>query len=144
MATKEGARSASADRNVALYREVIEAFNRDGPEGVMPYLHEEVELYDPDLPGGGVFRGREGVRHFYAQLLEAFEEVVSRDEGMYPAGDRVVGFIHSYGRGRDGIELEIRDAHTMTFREGKVIYWRTYLDRKEALADAGLDPDGND
>jgi ketosteroid isomerase-like protein len=138
MATREGARSARSESNVELYRELIEAFNREGPEGVIPYLDKAIELYDPDLPGGGVFRGHQGVRRFYAQLLDAFEEVVARDEGMYPSGDRVVGFIHSYGRGRDGIELEIRDAHTMTFRDGKIVYWRTYLDRNEALADAGV------
>jgi hypothetical protein len=28
----------------------------------------------------------------------------------------------------------------MTFRDGKIVYWRLYLDRGEALSDAGLDP----
>jgi hypothetical protein len=31
------------------------------------------------------------------------------------------------------------DAHTLTFREGKLVYWRAYLDPNEALSDAGLD-----
>jgi ketosteroid isomerase-like protein len=34
----------------------------------------------------------------------------------------------------------MRDAHTVTFRDGKIIYWHLYLDPDEALADAGLDP----
>ena len=25
----------------------------------------------------------------------------------------------------------------MTFRDGKIVYWRLYLDRNEALTDAG-------
>ena len=29
----------------------------------------------------------------------------------------------------------------MTFRDGKIVYWRLYLDRNEALADAGIDPE---
>ena len=29
----------------------------------------------------------------------------------------------------------------MTFRDGKIVYWRLYLNRAEALRDAGLDPD---
>ena len=28
----------------------------------------------------------------------------------------------------------------MTFRDGKITYWRLYMDQAEALADAGLDP----
>jgi hypothetical protein len=29
----------------------------------------------------------------------------------------------------------------MTFQDGKITYWRLYLDRTEALTDAGLDPE---
>ena len=29
----------------------------------------------------------------------------------------------------------------MTFRDGKIVCWRLYLDRAESLGDAGLDPD---
>ncbi len=48
---------------------------------------------------------------------------------------------HTYLRGTGGDpEVEVRDAHTMTFRDGKVVYWRLYMDRNEALSDAGLDP----
>ena len=37
--------------------------------------------------------------------------------------------------------METRDAHTVTFRDGKIAYWRVYLDQVEALTDAGLDPE---
>jgi hypothetical protein len=29
----------------------------------------------------------------------------------------------------------------LTFHDGKVTYWRVYLDQREALKDAGLDPE---
>lgn len=128
-----------SERNRKLVREALDAFNREGPEGMMPFLDQEVELYDPDLPGGGTFHGHDGVRTFLHQLLDSFETVHVQIEELHEAGDRVVGFIHSYGRGKgSGIEIEIHDAHTWTFQEGKVVHWRTYLDRNEALADAGL------
>jgi hypothetical protein len=38
------------------------------------------------------------------------------------------------------MEVEIRDAHVMTFKDGKVTYWRLYVDQNEALTDAGLEP----
>jgi uncharacterized protein len=140
MATREGERSATAHRNVALYREALEAFNREGPEALFSYFDPEIELYDPDLPDGGLFRGHQGVRRFLGQILDGFEVIEVREYELLPAGDRVVGLIHTYGRGpHGGIEVEIRDAHTWTFRDGKVVHWRLYLDRKEALAEAGLE-----
>jgi ketosteroid isomerase-like protein len=127
--------------NVELYSRWLDTFNREGVEAILPFFADDAELFDPDLPDGGTYRGREAIRGFIEQVLEGFEEVEVRDYELLPAdGDRVVGLLHTYLRGRDGIELEIRDAHLVTFRDGLVARWRLYLDRKEALADAGLDP----
>ena len=53
----------------------------------------------------------------------------------------MIGIIHTYGRGANGgPEVEMRDAHTLTFQDGRCVYWRAYLDPEEALADAGVDP----
>ena len=74
-------------------------------------------------------------------MLSGNETTEVRDFEAIPAGDRVVALTHTYFRGEGGDpEVEVRDAHTMTFRDGKIVYWRLYLDRNEALSDAGLDP----
>ena len=128
-----------AEENVAIYRKVLEAFNHEGVDGILQYFSEDVEVYDPDLPGGGRFHGHQGLRDFIAQLTEGFDLLEVRDYELVPAGDRVVGLLHTYARGRKGgVEVEIRDAHVHTFRDGKIVHWRLYLDRKEALADAGV------
>ena len=128
------------ETNVEIYTRMIEAFNREGVEGSMRYFSEDAEVYDPDAPGSP-YRGREAVAAFLSQLIEGMAAVEVRDFELLPAGDRVVGLIHTYGRGPEGgPEIELRDAHTLTFRDGKVVYWRAYLDRHEALADAGLGP----
>lgn len=126
--------------NVETYRRMIEAFNEDGVEGAMAFFSEDAEVYDPDAPEGAHYRGRAAVAAFLGQLIEGMAEVEVRDFELLSAGDRVVGLIHTYAEG-DGGEpvMELRDAHTLTFRDGKVVYWRAYLDRREALADAGLD-----
>ncbi len=128
-----------AEENVEIYRKLLETFNREGVDGILQYFSEDVEVYDPDLPGGGLFRGHQGVRDFISQLTEGFDLLEIRGYELVPAGDRVVGLLHTYARGRQGgVEVEIRDAHVHTFRDGKIIHWRLYLDRKEALADAGV------
>jgi limonene-1,2-epoxide hydrolase len=131
-----------SDTNVETFRRVIEAFNAEGLDGAMRYFDEEIEVYDPDLPGNGTIRGHDEVRRTIGGMIDAFDQMKVRDFEFVPAGDRVVGLIHTAGRGegrRGEMEVQIRDAHTMTFRDGKVVYWRLYLDRAEALADAGLD-----
>lgn len=125
--------------NVEICRRMLQAFNREGIEGVMPYFADDVEVYDPDLPAGR-YRGLDAARKVIEQLISGFVKVEVRDFELLPAGDRVVALIHTRARGdRDDLQVEMRDAHTMTFRDGKIAYWRLYLDQGEALADAGLD-----
>jgi ketosteroid isomerase-like protein len=126
--------------NVEIFERVIEAFNRDGVDGVLPYYTDDAEVYDPDLPPG-TYRGRDAVSRVIEMLVSGFEDVEIRDFRLLPAGDRVVALLHTRGRGERGdLEVETRDAHTITFRDGKITYWRLYLDQGEALSDAGLDP----
>jgi len=128
--------------NLEIARRVMEAFNEDGIEGVLPYYAEDCEVYDPDLPSDRPYRGKEALRSFLNLMLTGSEETEIRDYALLPAGDRVVALIRTYFRGSGGgPEVEVRDAHTMTFRDGKITYWRLYIDRIEALTDAGLDPE---
>jgi limonene-1,2-epoxide hydrolase len=128
--------------NVEIARRVMEAFNEDGIEGVLPYYAEDCEVYDPDVPGNRSYRGKEGLRSFLDLMLTGSEETEIRDYELLPAGDRVVALMRTYFRGDGGgPEVEVRDAHTLTFRDGKIVYWRLYIDRTEALTDAGLDPE---
>jgi ketosteroid isomerase-like protein len=127
--------------NVEIFQRLLEAFNRDGVEGVLPYYTDDAEVYDPDLPPGR-YRGRQAISRVIEQLISGFRQVEIRDFELLPAGDRVVALLHTHGMGeRDDLEVELRDAHTVTFRDGKITYWRLYLDPAEALSDAGLDPE---
>jgi ketosteroid isomerase-like protein len=128
--------------NLEITRRLFSAFNEEGVEGVLPYYHDDCEVYDPDVPANRTYRGKEGLRSFLDLVLTGSEETEIRDYELLSAGDRVVALIRTYFRGNGGgPEVEVRDAHTMTFRDGKIVYWRLYIDRTEALTDAGLDPE---
>lgn len=130
-----------SESNVEIFERLLEDFNSNGVEGALPYFSDDVEVYDPDLPEGP-YRGQESLRWVLEQFLNGAERTEVRGWEFVPAGDRVVGLLRTYSRGEGGIpEVEVRDAHTMTFRDGKIVYWRLYLDRAEALSDAGLDPE---
>jgi ketosteroid isomerase-like protein len=126
--------------NLEIFQSVIEAFNRDGADGVLPYYTADAEVYDPDLPPG-TYRGREAVSRVIEMTISGFDDVEIRDFRLLPAGDRVVALLHTRRRSERGdLDVETRDAHLITFRDGKITYWRIYLDQVEALQDAGLDP----
>jgi ketosteroid isomerase-like protein len=127
--------------NVEIFQSLIEDFNREGVDGVLPYYTDDVEVYDPDLPPG-TYRGPEAVARVIEMLISGFVDVEIRDFRLLPAGDRVVALLHTRSKaGRDDLVVETRDAHMITFRDGKISYWRLYLDQAEALGDAGLDPE---
>ena len=127
--------------NIQIFERLLEDFNEKGIEGALPYFDEDVEVYDPDLPDDS-YRGRSALVFLLSQMLSGAEQTQVLGYDLLPAGDRVVALLRTYSRGEGGApELEVRDAHTMTFRDGKITYWRLYLDRVEALTDAGLDPE---
>ncbi len=132
-----------AKTNIEIYERILAAFNADGIDGVLEYFSEDVEIYDPDLPPEVPRRGHEGIRQVAEQLMSGFREVQVRNFELLSAGDRVIAVLHTFACGEGGeIELYVRDAHIVTFRGGKVVHWRLYLDPDEALADAGIDPPG--
>ncbi len=132
-----------ATTNIEIYKRILAAFNADGIDGVLEYFSEDVEIYDPDLPPEVPRRGHEGIRQVSEQLMSGFREVQVRNFELLPAGDRVIAVLHTFASGEGGeIEIEVRDGHIITFREGKVVHWRLYVDADEALADAGIDRSG--
>jgi ketosteroid isomerase-like protein len=130
----------ASESNAEIFERLLEDFNRSGVDGALPYFAEDVEIYDPDLPEGP-YRGLHALRLLLEAFLRGAEQTEVLGWEFVPAGDRVVGLLHTYSRAEGGApEVEVRDAHTMTFRDGKIVYWRLYIDRAEALSDAGLDP----
>ena len=127
-----------ATENAELVRRLYERFNaRDfAPRDLVA---DDFELHDPDLPGGGVFRGPEGLANYLQQYADAWAEYRVEIEELREVGDRVVELLRHVGRGKgSGVESELRDAHVWTVRNGLAVRWRTYLDRADALRDVGL------
>lgn len=131
-----------SDSNIEIFKRVIEAFNEGGLDAALEYFAPDVEVFDPDLPSGPL-RGHDQIRAAIGQMTSAYDVMQVKNFDFIPAGgDRVVGLIHTYGQGtgtRGEMEVEFRDAHLMTFRDGKITYWRLYVDQNEALTDAGLE-----
>ena len=126
--------------NVEIFERVLQTFGTEGLEAAVQYFTEDAEVYDPDLPPGD-YRGPEAVLRVCRQLMEGFANVEIKAFKLYSVGDRVIALLHTKSKGEeDDIEMEVYDAHSITFRDGKISYWRLYPSQAEALEDAGLDP----
>jgi uncharacterized protein len=121
---------------IALVKRAYDALSRRDLEMIATLAAPDVELVDPDLPGGGAFHGREGIRQFVKQWLEAFEELVVEVEDLVPVGGRIVACLHQHGRSTSGVPVELRDAHVWTIVDGRVSRVELYLTYAAARAAA--------
>ena len=104
-------------------------------------LDPEIVFEDDILPdhAGETYRGYEGVARSVRTWVEAYEELTIELEEIVGSGDRLISIHRFQGKGRHtGIEDGGRYAYLWTFRDGKVIHFRTFRDPADALAAAGL------
>jgi uncharacterized protein len=129
--------------NVEFVRNGVEAFGRGEWDAIPDLFAEDVEWYDPpSLPGASLHRGRAAMRARWDELEEALSGFTVLPEAYFDAGDQVVVFLRTRGRGRaSGIEIERCIAQLFTVRDGRVASVVGYDDRDRALADAGLNPE---
>jgi uncharacterized protein len=140
---RESRATAQAD-NVGLLRAFLDVMDLEAwsrGEGDMSILDPKVAYEDSTLPDhvGEIYRGRQGVARATERWLEPYEELTIELEQVVGAGDRLVSIHRVRGKARyTGIEAEGPVAYIWTFRDGKVVHFRSYRDPDEALEAAGL------
>ena len=129
--------------NVEAVRHIYEAVARGDAERVFSLYHDDVELdtsgLDDEAVLAGVFRGHEGLRQFFREWGEAWEESDFELDELIPAGERVVSVVTRHGRGRvSGIEVETPGAVLWTIHEGKASRMVLFSTKADALEAVGL------
>ena len=136
-----------SQENVEIVRRLLTDVQQRDHERAFEYYDPEIE-WDatrmaetiPDL--AGIYHGHEGVRTYWRRWLSAWKDLRFDLEDVRDGGDEVVALIRNqrqWGR-HSGIPTEIPTyALVFTFRDGKVIRWRTFPDPADALRAAGLD-----
>jgi ketosteroid isomerase-like protein len=129
--------------NVELVRALYEAAHESGWDALIANrerIAPEVEVDFSDLyPDAPIIRGLEQAQRWEESgpwgrsvSLEA-ERVLDVDD------ERVLVFARVSAKGQEsGVEVEMRDAHEITIRDGVVVRLKVYANRTEALEAAGL------
>lgn len=110
-------------------------------DALAEFFHPDVEwVIAPQSPlagGGGGYRGYEGVRRFWADLLSGWDHFRVEIEEVLEAGEQVV-VITRMDAEVEGLEINELWSALFTLREGKVARLLSFTDRDAALDAAGL------
>jgi uncharacterized protein len=126
------------ERVLRAYRD----WNRRDFDAVLEIADSEVEwtmMGTTRFPGTDrTYHGHAGVREFWRVFIEPWEEFRIEVEETRTAADLVVAFVRFHAKAREGLKLETPFVHLLDFRHGKVVRFRSFDDRAEALKAAGL------
>jgi ketosteroid isomerase-like protein len=130
-----------AQEDVDRIRASWEAWNRGDPGPTFEVLAPDVVFEDPGVPDsvGEVYHGHDGVLKAWQRWSEPWQEFTTELEEIYDGGDKVVSIHRADLRGKEsGAPTTLRYCYVYTIRDGRVSHFRTYFDREEALAAAGV------
>jgi ketosteroid isomerase-like protein len=144
----------SAD-NLAIVRTLVDGLDRpdlaelvhrldQGDPSVLAEAAPLLELVDPEIvwdmsaveiPDLGIFHGHEGVITFWLKWLAEWEDYSFETDRFEEVGDHVVFDVVLRGKSRwMGAYGEQRQAHVATLRAGKLVAYRVFKNRSDALA----------
>lgn len=125
--------------NVEVVRRIFETYRSGDFAASMKNFDPDVEFDMTYRPDGRVFHGHDGLAEGMRTWTGAFEGWTFQVAEMIDGGDHVVTVTRESGRGKgSGIEIDQTVFHVASLSDGKVIRWKQFLDRGQALEAAGL------
>jgi ketosteroid isomerase-like protein len=130
-----------SEENVEIVRLAHERLNEGDIDGLVALCDGDFELdMSARVMNPKTYHGHEGIRRFYREVREIWEEIRWEPLRFAAAADRVVVVMRDQGRGRgSGLEVTRRGtAWVWTIREQLAVSVHFYADQREALEAAGL------
>jgi ketosteroid isomerase-like protein len=128
-----------SQENVEVVRSIYEASNRRDWDAAFRDQESSVEVTTPPGIFAGTFRGREECQGFFEEMTGAFEEWSVHVEELVESDDQVAAVVRFRARPKGGgVEMEIRNGHLWTLRDGKAVSMQIFPKPQEALEAAGL------
>jgi ketosteroid isomerase-like protein len=129
-----------SQENVEIVRDAHKALNGGNIDALIRLCDPAFRLDMSDRVFNPViYEGHDGIRRFYSQVWDVWENVTWEPEKLLESSDRVLALLRESARGRgSGIEVKRRTAMLWTFRGDRLTSLRFFRDRTEALEAAGL------
>ena len=107
----------------------------------MSFFDPDAVYEDENLPDhiGEAYRGHEGLARAAKRWVETSEWMLVELEQILGEGDRLVSIHRVRQKARHtGIEFDTPLAYAWTFRDGKIVHFKSFREPDEALEAAGL------
>jgi ketosteroid isomerase-like protein len=130
-----------SQENVRLSYEAADAFNRRDMDGFLALFHPDLEFTSRlrEMEGGGPYRGHDGIRSWWTDLLNAFPDFEAEIEEVRDLGDMTIARQRSRGRAvASEAPMEQTIWQAVEWRDGRAIWWRTCPSEAAALEAVGL------
>jgi ketosteroid isomerase-like protein len=124
----------------AVVRRIHERFGAGDREAWRADFAGDVEwdMSHTTMPGARVYRGHAGVEEFFVDWLGTWEDYEFELRELIDVGESVVIAFRQRGRGKgSGIEIDRDFYGVYDVRAGKVVRFRAFDSRDEALSAAG-------
>ena len=128
-----------SEENVERYRRCIEALNRRDLGAFLALMDADVEGLPTVVTLEGDVRGHDGIRRWYASVIDVFPDFTTEVVTVRDLGDRTLAPMRfrGHGAGSDtAFEMTLWSA--AEWRGGKCVWWGNYRTEAEALEAARL------
>ena len=130
-----------SQENVEVVQEFTGRFERGDRDEWREYFDPKV-VFDTsatEMPFAGVYHGHQGIERFFRDWLGTWKDYEIAHREYIDAGDAVVVVFRQSGTGRgSGVRTERDFFGVYELRESKVVRYRMYESRQEALEAGGL------
>ncbi len=126
--------------NVDLVKAGLDAFNDGGVDGILPFIHPELEATTPPELASepDTYRGHEGVRRYFASFDEVMDDIRWEAHAFHEAGAKVIVEFTLHARGKStGLEFGQDAVMLWSLSGGQAIGLELYPTLEEARAAAG-------
>ena len=123
-----------SQENVEAFHRGIDAWNRRDLREWLQGLHPDVELHPSAVAvEGSAYHGRAGARQFWLDIRASFDELAPTYDEVRGRGNAVVALGRLRGRSKEGFPVDLEYALVMRYRDGLVIWGRSWFNHAEAL-----------
>jgi ketosteroid isomerase-like protein len=132
--------------NIAVITRFFAAINRNDMLAIAEDFDPEIVRVEPEgFPTAGTYRGVAAVQGHVRKGRGTWAEGSCDPEGFFEGGDKVVVYLHAWVRLHGRTDWTGgRFADGFVLREGRIVEYRSFADRADALKWAGIeDPAGS-
>jgi ketosteroid isomerase-like protein len=126
--------------NLEVVRRQFESFDAGGLDAMVEFWHPEIDwrAVEGAADDAGVLRGRDAMRRYYEDWIDAFEMITTTvEEVLLDEGECLVVKLRVAGRGRaSGAPADSHYFVAYTIRDGLILRGREYATGEEAVAGA--------